>query len=270
MRIGLYLRNMGPHASRESLRACAQAADQLPIDDLWVFDHLAIPREDSEGSGGLYVEPLATLAFVAGVTERINIGTGVLVLPYRPALLTAKWAASIQLLAGGRLLLGVGVGWMEAEFRALGVSRNQRGALTDSALELLQSCFADDEVEVNGQRFLFLPRPSRPPIFVGGSGAHALRRAARLADGWMPGNIEPQALRNPIRELRELAHEAGRPAPEVVVMGRLGSGGGEQTRDRIAALADIGVTRLAFNDRYDDVTEFRRFAEGAARLIAEV
>ncbi len=267
MKLGIYLRNMGPHASRETLLECARAADELPIDDLWVFDHLAIPPEDSEGSGGLYVEPLATLAFVAGVTERIAIGSGVLVLPYRPALLTAKWVASIQLLAGGRLVLGVGVGWMEAEFRALAVSRARRGALTDEALRFLHRCFDQDEVESNGQRFLFLPRPPRPPIFVGGSGPHALRRAARLADGWMPGSIEPRALRDPIRNLHELAQEVERPTPEVVAMGRLGSDDGQRAQDRLAALAEVGVTRLAFNNRYEGVAAFRRLAERVARLV---
>ena len=110
MKIGIHLRNAGPYATREMLTDCALIADELPIDDLWVFDHLAIPPEDSEGSGGLYVEPLAALAFVAAITERINIGTRVLILPYRPAFLTAKWIASIQALSGGRLQIGAGVG----------------------------------------------------------------------------------------------------------------------------------------------------------------
>ena len=268
MKIGVYLRNMGPHASRENLRACARTADALPIDDLWVFDHLAIPPEDSEGSGGLYVDALATLAFVAGVTERINIGTGVLVLPYRPALLTAKWAASIQSLAGGRLMLGVGVGWMAAEFRALGVPRSRRGALTDEALEILHRCFANDEVEVNGQRFLFLPRPERPRVFVGGTGSHALRRAVHLADGWMPGNIEADSLEAPLRALRAMADDAGKRSPEVVVAGRLESDDSRRASDRIARFAELGVTRFAFNDRYEGADDFKRYAERIHRAIA--
>jgi probable F420-dependent oxidoreductase len=191
MKIGIHLRNAGAHATREMLAECARIADELPIDDLWVFDHLAIPPEESEGSGGLYVEPLATLAFVAGITERVSIGTRVLILPYRPALLTAKWIASIQMLSGGRLRIGAGVGWMEAEFRALGVERSRRGAITDETLELFNRCFAADEVEVNGQPMLFLPRPARPPIYIGGKGEHALRRAARFADGWAPTGSDP-------------------------------------------------------------------------------
>jgi probable F420-dependent oxidoreductase len=267
MKFGIYLRNMGPQATRETLRECAQAADAMSIDDLWVFDHIAISREESEGSGGLYVDPLGTLAFLAGVTERIAIGTGVLVLPYRPALLVAKWAASIQVLSGGRLQLGVGVGWMASEFRALGVPRSRRGALSDEALELLHRCFADDEVEVNGQRFLFLPRPARPPIFVGGSGEHALRRAATLGDGWMPARKEPSVLEEPIRTLRDLARAAGKAAPEVVVsMPMAGLGDGE-LGERVAAYGEVGVTRIAFNFPYEDSAGFRRSAERISGLL---
>src|SRR5262245_21132389 len=177
MKLGLYLRNMGPQSSTATVVECARAAEAAGIDDLWVADHIAIPPDDAEGSGGRYLDPLATLAFLAGATARIGLGTAVLVLPYRPPLATAKWIATIQELSGGRLLLGVGAGWMAAEFRAVGVDPRRRGALMDETLAFLQRCFAADEAESNGQPFLFLPRPARPPIFVGGAPPHALRRA---------------------------------------------------------------------------------------------
>src|SRR5437016_887777 len=124
MQLGVVLRNMGPQSTRETLVAAARAADALPaIADLWVVDHVAIPPDDAEGSDGRYLDPLATLAYLAGVTTRIGLGTAVLVVPYRPPLPTAKWLATIQELSGGRLLLGVGVGWMVPEFRAAGRSR---------------------------------------------------------------------------------------------------------------------------------------------------
>src|SRR6266404_3373716 len=145
MKLGAYLRNMGPQSSRETLLACAHAAEAAGIDDLWVADHIAIPPDDAEGSGGRYLDPLATLAFLAGATTRIGLGTAVLVVPYRPPLATAKWIATIQELSAGRLLLGVGVGWMEAEFRAVGVDKAQRGAITDATLQFLNDCFAADE-----------------------------------------------------------------------------------------------------------------------------
>src|SRR5438309_1574132 len=119
MQLGVVLRNMGPQSTRETLVAAARAADGLSnIADLWVVDHIAIPPDDAEGSDGRYLDPLATLAYLAGVTTRVGLGTAVLVLPYRPALPTAKWIATVQELSGGRLSLGVGVGWMAAEFRA--------------------------------------------------------------------------------------------------------------------------------------------------------
>src|SRR5438552_4093706 len=103
MRLGVVLRNMGPQSTRETLVAAARAADALPaIADLWVVDHIAIPPDDAEGSDGRYLDPLATLAYLAGVTTRVGLGTAVLVLPYRPALPTAKWIATVQELSGGR------------------------------------------------------------------------------------------------------------------------------------------------------------------------
>src|SRR5438045_8682918 len=132
---GTGLRNRGAQSTRETLVAAARAADALPaIADLWVVDHIAIPPDDAEGSDGRYLDPLATLAYLAGVTTRVGLGTAVLVLPYRPPLPTAKAIATAQELSGGRLLLGVGVGWMAAEFRALGVDLRRRGPLTDEPL----------------------------------------------------------------------------------------------------------------------------------------
>src|SRR3990172_10731342 len=127
MRLGLVLRSQGAQSTRETVLACARAAEDLGLDDVWVVDHVAIPPDDAEGSEGRYLDPLTALAWLAGATRRIGLGTGVLVLPYRPALPTAKAIATVQELSGGRLRLGGGGGWMEAEFRALGVPRARRG-----------------------------------------------------------------------------------------------------------------------------------------------
>ena len=147
MKLGLYVRNMGPQSTRQTLLDCARAAEQAGVDHLWVADHVAIPPDQAEGSGGRYLDPLATLAFLAAATTRIGLGTGVLVLPYRPPLATAKWIATIQELSGGRLACGVGAGWMEAEFRVVGADRAKRDETTDRTLEFLHRCFAADEVE---------------------------------------------------------------------------------------------------------------------------
>src|SRR2546428_6783518 len=187
MQLGVVLRNMGPQSTRETLVAAARAADGLSaIADLWVVDHIAIPPDDAEGSDGRYLDPLATLAYLAGVTTRVGLGRAVLVLPYRPALPTAKWIATVQELSGGRLSLGVGVGWMAAEFRAVGVDIRRRGALSDETLAFLERCFAADVVEAHGQPFLFRPRPPRPPLFIGGAPPPALPPPPAPAPGGVP------------------------------------------------------------------------------------
>ena len=127
MRFGFALRLMGTAANAGVLRESARLAEQAGLDALWVPDHIAIPPDDTEGSGGRYLDPLTSLAWLAAATERIRIGTAVLILPYRPPLPTAKAIATVQELSGGRLELGVGVGWMKAEFRAVGVDRRRRG-----------------------------------------------------------------------------------------------------------------------------------------------
>ena len=256
MKVGMGLRNMGEVADRQTLTRCAVAADEAGLDALWVFDHVAIPPEESEGSGGLYLDPLATLAYVAGCTQQISLGTGVLVVPYRPALLTAKWLATIQQLSGNRLLLGAAPGWMEAEFKALGVDRRRRGRITDATLDFIHRCFADDLAIANGQEFLFRPRPSRPPIFVGGDGEHAISRALEYGDGWIPIGKKPDELAPMISAYRERAKTAGKPAPQVVTFTQLDSDDPAAAEATIDAFERAGVDRLAWICRYTSADQF--------------
>ncbi len=267
MLFGLLLRNMGPKSTREMVLECARAADQSSIDELWVTDHIAIPPDDAEGSGGRYLDPLATLAFLAAATERVRIGTGVLVLPYRAPLPTAKWVATIQELSGNRLMLGVGAGWMQAEFDALGVPRSRRGKITDDTLRFIHACFNADEVEANGQKFLFLPRPPRPPIYVGGTPPHALRRAVEFGEGWMPIRSDKSVLEPAIEQLHELAEQAGKPRPEVILMGALPLDSPEQAVEEASELAAIGVTRMVHAGPYKDAASFRQNAETISQKV---
>jgi len=255
------VRNMGPASTPALMADCARYAEQAGLDDVWVCDHIAIPPEDAEGSGGRYVDPLATLAYLAGVTQRIGLGVTVLIVPYRPALPTAKRVASVQELSAHRLRLGVGVGWMAAEFKALGVPRERRGALTDETLAFLNQCFAHDEVELNGQRFLFKPRPPAPPILVGGAGEHCLARVVRFGDGWMPMSSEPAKIAVPIAQLKERMQEAGKPPPEVVPLGGLPLDDRPAADDRLAALADLGVTGFVQAGRYATLDEFKAIVD---------
>ena len=127
-----------------------------------------VPQGFAEGR---FLDLLATLSFLAAATQRIGLGTAVLLLPYRLPLQTAKLVATVQELSGGRLRLGVGTGWMKEEFQALGVDHARRGAISNSVLALLQECFENDVVESNGQPLLFRPRPARPPDLCRGSAA---------------------------------------------------------------------------------------------------
>jgi probable F420-dependent oxidoreductase len=268
MKIGAVVRTMGPQSTRALVTDCARAAEDAGLDEIWVVDHIAIPPDDAEGSDGRYLDPLATLAYLAGATSRIGLGTAVLILPYRPALPTAKAIATIQELSGGRLLLGVGVGWMRAEFEAVGVDRARRGAIADATLAFLNACFAsgtDDVVVANGQPFLFRPKPQRPPIFVGGAGRHALARAVRFGDGWMPMGMDPDKLREPIADLKRRAAEAGKPVPEVAAMGRLAVEDAARAADQVAALAGVGVTRFVHAEKYADRDGFAAIAARLAR-----
>jgi probable F420-dependent oxidoreductase len=269
VKIGVVLRNMGPASSAETLAAAARAIDAQPaIADLWVTDHIAIPPDDAEGSEGRYLDPLATLAFLAGTTNRVGLGTSVLVLPYRPALPTAKWIATIQELSRGRVQLGVGVGWMEPEFRAVGVARSRRGKIADETLAFLDRCFRapDDIVESNGQRFLFRPRPARPPIFVGGAPPHAFRRAIAHDAGWMPMGLAPEMLRPLVEMLNQQAEEAGVGRREVAAMTSLPLTDHARARDRVAEYAAAGATRIIHGERYSNVDELSRIVDSLGRL----
>ena len=166
-------------------------------------------------------------------------------LPYRPPLPTAKWVATIQELSGGRLRLGVGLGWMEAEFRALGVPRSARGRLADETLEFLRRCFAGDEVDGERPALPVPPAPAAPPIFVGGAAPHALARAVRFGDGWMPMGATPRSSRPP-----SPSSGAGRARPGArrsrwcAWCRRRADEPPAETAAPLRALRDVGVTRV--------------------------
>ena len=271
MKIGTTVRNMGAEANRRCLVHCARRAEELGLDHIWTLDHIAIPPDDAEGSNGRYLDPLATLAFLAAVTERIGLGVSVLVLPYRPPLPTAKWIATIQELSDGRFHLGVGAGWMAPEFRALDVDRSQRGRITDDTIDFIRRCFdaPDDVVEAHGQPFFFRPCPPRPPIYVGGMNDAALRRAVRIGDGWIPMGIDPEKLAPKAARLTELAQSAGREPLEIILIGALPDDQSD-AEDRLRACAELGATQYIQSSRYASEAEFDRLAERLADLRARL
>ncbi|MCC5887117.1 MAG: TIGR03619 family F420-dependent LLM class oxidoreductase [Gammaproteobacteria bacterium] len=265
MEIGVTLRNMGDQSDRQTLLRCARAAEERGFESAWVVDHIAIPPDDAEGSNGRYLDPLTTLAWLAGATSRIRLGTSVLILPYRPPLATAKAVATLQELSGERLLLGVGVGWMAPEFKALGIPRHERGRRTDATLAFLHQCFADDVMEANGQAFLFRPRPARPPILVGGSGPHALARVIAYGDAWLPMPAPLEELAAAKRALVDMAAKAGRPEPSLTLLGRVGRDVDAGART-LADYRELGAERTIASTRYDDAEDYLRWLDGLVAM----
>ncbi len=254
MKLGVTLRNMGVQSTPQTLLACARTAEDRGCDSLWITDHIAIPPDDAEGSGGRYLDTLTTLAWLGGATTSIRLGSGVLILPYRPMLPTAKQIATVQEVTDGRLLMGVGIGWMDAEFRALGVDRHQRGRISDEMLTFLNDCFANDEVTLNGQTFLFKPRPSKPPLLIGGRAPHALERAVALGDGWLPMAKNAAQIAEDVSTYRQMAEDAGRSDSTVTVMTRLPDG--PAAADAAAQFAELGVDELVVTVTYQEASEF--------------
>ena len=271
MKIGVTLRNMGTQSSAETMSGGAQAAEARDFESVWITDHIAIPPDDAEGSGGRYTDTLTTLAWLGGKTDRIKLGSGVLILPYRPILPTAKQVATIHELTGHRLILGVGIGWMDPEFRALGVDRHQRGKDSDAVLAFLNECFENEIVSLNGQEFLFKPRPPKPEILIGGRAPHALQRALKFNAGWLPMAVSPEKVAGDIQRFRTLAAqkgngeqgngeqgngEQGNGDSPVTVMGGLDLSNRENARKTLDDYRALDVDRLVCGIRYDTLEEY--------------
>lgn len=273
MKYAIAIRNMGPQSTRDTIRACARVAEQLGFDALFVSDHLCIPPDDTEGSGGRYLEVLATLAFLAGATDRIRLGVSVLVLPYRPAVLTAKQVATIQELSGERMILGVGVGWMKREFEALGVDKRMRGRISNETLRVLRHLFKMEMAEYRGDLvsfppFIFEPRPKCPPIWIGGNGDPAIARVLEFGDGWHP-MLPAEKLKPAVAALKEKLRAKGRSEVEIVVRRGFRLDDLDAARARIEAERDAGATYLIYDlGRYPSEREFATQAETFMSKVA--
>jgi probable F420-dependent oxidoreductase len=264
MKYGIAIRNMGPQSNRKTIRECARIAEQAGFDALFVSDHLCIPPDQTEGSGGRYLDVLATLAFLAGATERIRLGVSVLVIPYRPAVLTAKQIATIQELSGDRMILGVGVGWMKPEFDALGADIKKRGAMTTETLAVLHHLWNSEEARpydgklVKFPAFVFLPRPARPPIWIGGNSAAAQDRVVKFGDGWHPMLRTPE-LKPAVDALKAKVASVGKPAPEIVVRRGLKLEEPSAAREKLDADRAAGATYFILDlGRYENESDFGR------------
>jgi probable F420-dependent oxidoreductase len=207
MRIGSHLPQYGRVAGPDAIARAARHAEELGFADVWVSDHIVHPAAQSYPSPHLY-DPLLTLAFAAAATERIGLGTSVLVVPQHNPLTLANSLASLDALSNGRVTIGVGVGWSEAEFDALGYSFHDRGARTDEIINMLRTCWRDDPASFHGDFVNFddirvLPKPAHDiAIWIGGSGERAYRRGVELGDGYQLIGVTPEEARAPIERLR--------------------------------------------------------------------
>ncbi|MER7750764.1 TIGR03619 family F420-dependent LLM class oxidoreductase [Kitasatospora sp. NPDC097643] len=203
MKIGVNVLNFGPGADPGVLRSWAQTVEGLGFDLLMVSDHVAITPDVAERYPAPFYEPFTTLAWLAGLTTRVRLGTTVLIAPYRHPLLTARMAANLDELSGGRLVLGMGVGWARQEFAALGIPFERRGRLTDEHLRAIRGAWTD--TASYGER--------RIPVWVGGNSDAGLRRAVHLGDAWHPLRCTMPWLREAAARLRAYADGQGRPVP---------------------------------------------------------
>ena len=256
MHIGLMIRNMGDQSTKEIMAGAALAAEERQFESIWVVDHIAIPPDNAEGSGGRYVDILSSLAWLSGVTSTIKIGSAVLIAPYREILPTAKQIASIQELSGNRLLLGVGLGWMDAEFKALGVDKKNRGKITDEFLTFMREAFSQDEIQLNEQKFLFKPRPPKPPFYIGGSKDYSIKRAAKLGDGWIPLVNEPEELKENLKAYKKLCKSLNKESDKVSVVSGLNLNDKASSKEKLTKFEDMGIERLVCGFQYKDLKDY--------------
>jgi probable F420-dependent oxidoreductase len=271
MQLGVWIPNCRHLATPEIIRGAAVRAEELGYDSVWVSDHVVVPHANVANFGRTIFDPLITLGVIAGATSRVRLGTTVLIVPYRNAVVTAKMVASLDALSDGRVVLGVGAGWVAAESAMLGVPFAERGAMTDEYLQAMQELWTSKEPSFQGKYtrlsgLHFEPRPVQtphPPIWVGGHSSAALRRTVRFGEAWHPINRPPEELRAGRAELARLCQELGRATPPAITLrndvcvlspgrrapasahaGRVLAGEPSALVDQLAELAECGVEHL--------------------------
>jgi probable F420-dependent oxidoreductase len=311
MRYGFYLPTRGSTASPEALETLVTRGEALGFSSVVIADHVVFPvaitsRYPYTVSGafpgqGDALEQLPLMAFVAAKSRTLRLISSVMILPYRNPVVTAKMLATIDVLSRGRVTVGVGVGWLREEFEALGAPPfERRGAVSDEYLRIFKTLWTQDPASYRGEFYRFesircLPHPVQkphPPIWVGGHSKAALRRVARLGDGWHPVGanpavpLRPPELRGLLDELFRLTEAEGRdpstltisykapvydPAPGAAsgVERRPFSGGQQAITDDVAAFAGLGVSELIFDFRSESLTESLERMERFAPILRQ-
>jgi len=241
MKFGMFLPSFGPMATGpgvvDTLLTITQKAEALGFDSLWVPDHVVLPTTiksrypynytgrfpiPSEAS---FLEPLSVLGYLAGVTQRVRLGTWVLVLPHRNPIVTAKMFATLDVLSRGRIILGAGIGWMEEEITLLGAPFKKRGALSDEYLRVMKELWTNPDPQFEGQfcRFSGIkcePKPVQQPfpVWIGGHSARAMRRVVEFGAGWVAASRSFAAFQESCEALKAAAARAGRDVKSIEVM----------------------------------------------------
>ncbi|HMG40698.1 MAG TPA: TIGR03619 family F420-dependent LLM class oxidoreductase [Acidimicrobiales bacterium] len=288
MKFGVFFANTGPYGTvADSARALGAAAEAAGFESVWTVEHVVVPKgyESTypyDPSGRMpgpeespIPDPLIWLSYLAAATSTLKLATGILIVPQRNPLVLAKECGTLDLLSGGRLLLGVGAGWLEEEFDALGIPFEDRGRRLDDHIGALRAAWGDQPASFKGEFTSFddvyvQPQPvdGSVPIIVGGHSAAAARRAGRLGNGFFPGRARDEDLSSLIGTMRAAAEEAGRDpdAVEVTAVGLavLGS-------DPLAAVehyAELGISRLVIPPlSYDAAAVGDTLADFATRVI---
>lgn len=235
MDIGLFVPLGNGNASAEIVRSLGREAEDRGFESIWVPEHVVLfddyesrypyaadGRFPGGGDTGL-LEPLTALAYLAAVTNRIRLGSGICLVPQRNPVYTAKQVVDLDCLSGGRVDFGIGVGWLREEFEAVAVPFARRGARTDEYLQVMRSLWTDEVSSFEGEHYTLpacrmYPKPVQqphPPIHVGGESAAAMRRAARHGDGWYSFNRLPDELDGPLERLDAMLAEEGRSRSDV-------------------------------------------------------
>lgn len=263
MDFGIAFANTGPFAHGEAAAAFALAAEESGFESLWTVEHVVVPSgyqseypysptgkmpgpEESD-----IPDPLIWLSYLAGVTSTIKLATGILILPQRSPVVLAKECATLDAMSNGRLLLGIGVGWLEEEFDAIGVPFADRGRRTDDHVAAMRALWTEEKASHDSEFTQFTDCIMRPnpaqgsvPIHVGGHTEISARRAGRLGDGYFPGKGSHEDLARLFDVVRETAKENGRD-PDAIELTSGGNGAiGSGAIDEVKALADLGVTRV--------------------------
>lgn len=288
MDYGLCLPNFPDGASREGMEAAAETAERLGWSTVWTTDHVLVAREDAGDYGRIY-EAILSLAWIGAKYHRVRLGTSVIVVPQRNAVLLAKELATLDALSGGRVTAGVGVGWSEPEFRNLGVADRYhvRGAYLDETIALWRHLWAGTTEPFQGRfhtidDFAFAPLPDQGgalPIVVGGRAEAALRRAGTLGDGYHSSATGPAKYADRIPIIRAAAEAAGRPMPWLTARAPAEFGAAtnrdyairgtpEEMAAEVRAFEALGVSHVALAFKATDPAEVAALAERFARDVA--